>query len=300
LKALGQILLYLAATVVVGALLAPPLFWITHFAAAHLHSTSLDTFVAKTEFQRYFDRGMTIAALVLLWPLLQALRIEDFHHALGLRRDRWGWHRLGIGFVLALGAMVALWAILYFTGLCRLHSHVKYGWLAWQIPLTAFVVSVLEEFLFRGALQGAIRKTTVDGFSLVAVAILFAAVHFLTPAGAGLAAADVHWWSGLALLPDTLYLFRQPGLLLGGFSTLLLAGLILGYARVRTRSLWLPVGLHAGWIVGEKGLMAISRHGESWPWMGRDLPNTLVGLAPLLALAATWGILWALLRNLRD
>jgi membrane protease YdiL (CAAX protease family) len=297
LKALGQILLYLVATVLVGALLAPPLFWIAHAAAAQFHNAQLDALVAKTEFQRYFDRGILIAALALLWPLLQALRIEDFEYGLGLRRDRRGWQRLGVGLLVAVGTMLALWGILYLTGICRLRSHVEYGRLAWQVPLTAVIVSVLEEVFFRGALQGAVRKTTVDGFAMVAVAVLFAAVHFLKPAGSGIARADVQWWSGLAVLPQTLWLFQQPGILLGGFSTLLLVGLILGYARDRTRSLWMPIGLHAGWIVGEKGLMAVTRHTGAWPWLGPDIPNTLVGLAPLLTLAITWGIVWLILRE---
>ena len=86
LKALGQILLYLAATVLIGALLAPPLFWMAHAAAGHLHNARLKAFVAKTDFERYFDRGILIAALALLWPLLRALRIKNFGLDLGLKR----------------------------------------------------------------------------------------------------------------------------------------------------------------------------------------------------------------------
>jgi membrane protease YdiL (CAAX protease family) len=170
---------------------------------------------------------------------------------------------------------------------------MSYGKLAW-LPVTALVVSVLEEILFRGALQGAVRKTTVDDFAIVVVAVLFAAVHFLKPPAHGVPATDIRWWSGLALLPDTLDQFRQPALLLGGFSTLLVVGLILGYARERTRSLWMPVGLHAGWILGKMGLLAVTRHSEAWPWLG---PDVLVGLAPLLTLLATWGIVWLMLRE---
>ena len=38
-------------------------------------------------------------------------------------------------------------------------------------------------------------------------------------------------------------------LVLAGFTTLFLIGLILADARLQTRSLWLPIGLHAGWIL---------------------------------------------------
>jgi membrane protease YdiL (CAAX protease family) len=293
LKALGQILLYLVATVLIGALLAPPLYWIAHAAAAHLHNGQVTAFIAQTDFQRFFDRAITIAALMLLWPLLRALRIENFGYDLGLRRDRRGWRRLATGFALALVTLLALGAVLIFTGVYRMREHMSYGKLAW-LPVTAITVSLLEEILFRGALQGAVRKTTVDGFAMVMVAILFAAVHFLKPPAHGIAPAAIRWWSGLALLPDTLDQFGQPALLLGGFSTLLVVGLILGYARDRTRSLWMPVGLHAGWALGKMALLAVTRHSEAWPWLG---PDILIGLAPLLTLLATWVILWLMLRD---
>ena len=102
LKALGQILLYLAATVLIGALLAPPLYWMAHAMAGHVHSAALDGFLSRTDFERFFHRAMTISALALLWPLLRGLRIENFAFDLGLVRDRHGWKRLLAGFLIAL------------------------------------------------------------------------------------------------------------------------------------------------------------------------------------------------------
>jgi membrane protease YdiL (CAAX protease family) len=295
LKALGQILLYLVGTVLIGALLAPPLFWVAQAAGAQIHDEALSAFLARTDFQRYFDRAVTVSALLLLWPLMRELRIQNFGYDLGLVRDRRGPRRCGAGFLVALAPLLILGAVLIATGVYKLHSHFRYGKLAW-LPFTALVVALIEEFLFRGALQGAVRKTAVDEFAMIAVAVLYAAVHFLKPPGSETQPGSVHWWSGLALLPDTLAGFRQPGLLLGGFTTLLAAGLILGYARDRTRSLWMPVGLHAGWVLGKVGLLEVTRHSAAWPWVG---PDILIGLAPLLTLMATGGVVWAMLREAR-
>jgi len=293
LKALGQILLYLAASVLIGALLAPPLYWLAHALAGGLHSQALDGFLQRTDFERFFHRSMTIAALALLWPLLRALKIEDMGPSLGLVRDSLGWKRLLAGLLLSLVPLLLLAGLLLATGIYRLHSTVDYHKLA-AVPLTAVVVSLVEEFLFRGVLQGVVRKTAVDWFAILSVGVLFAAVHFLSPQAAEPAA--IHWWSGLALLPDTLAQFRQPALLLGGFTTLLLVGLILGYARCRTRSLWLPVGLHGGWVLGKMSLMDGLRHSAAWPWVG---PDILTGLGPLLTLLATGGLLCWLLKDAR-
>lgn len=290
LKSLGQILLYLAATVLIGALLAPPFYWIAHAVAGDLHSAWLTAFLAKTTFPRFFDRSVMITALVLLVPLLRALRIENFGYDLGLVRDRRGSRRLVAGFLVALVTLLILGGILIATGVYRLRVHLPYQKLAW-LPVTAFVVAMVEEVLFRGGLQGVVRKTTVDGFAMVSVAVLYAAVHFLKP---GLEPAQIHWWSGLALLPDTLSQFSQPALLLGGFTTLLAVGLVLGYVRDRTHSLWMPVGLHAGWVLGKMGLVDVTRQSVAWPWMG---PDILIGLAPLLAVLAAWAIVWLMLKD---
>ncbi len=117
---------------------------------------------------------------------------------------------MGAGFAAALATLLILGGILMWTGVCRMRSHIPYGKLAW-IPATALVVSLIEETLFRGALQGAVRKTTVDEFAMVSVAVLYAAVHFLKPPAHGMGPGAVHWWSGLALLPDTFSQFRRAG-----------------------------------------------------------------------------------------
>jgi membrane protease YdiL (CAAX protease family) len=293
LKALGHILLYLAATVLVGALLAPPLYWLAHALAGHFHSASLSAFIEKTDFQRYFHRAVTITALILLWPLMRVLKIQNLGYDIGLKPDRWGRQRLLAGFLTGLLTLLILGGIFLLTGVYRMHSHIPYAKLAW-LPVTAVIVSVIEEFLFRGVLQGTIRRTAMDGFSLMAVAVLFAAVHFLSPAGANPPA--VYWWSGLKLLPDALGQFRDPALLLGGFTTMLVVGIILGYARLRTRSLWMPTGLHIGWIMGKMGLLEVTRQSVAWPWLG---PDILIGLAPLITVMITWGIVWFMIKDVR-
>ena len=85
-------------------------------------------------------------------------------------------------------------------------------------------VALLEEALFRGALQGVVRRTATDGAALVFVAALFAAVHFLKPPENAVAPHEVAWWSGFALVPQAFWQFGEPKLLLGGFTTLFLVG----------------------------------------------------------------------------
>ena len=81
-------------------------------------------------------------------------------------------------------------------------------------------------------------------------------------------------------------------LVLGGLLTLFAVGCVLGYARWRTRALWLPVGLHAGWVFALKSFSAASRHtAKNNVWFGEDLRHGLVPVAVVVLtglLIAVW------------
>lgn len=83
-------------------------------------------------------------------------------------------------------------------------------------------------------------------------------------------------------------------LMLAGFTTLFLLGWILADARLRTRSLWLPIGLHAGWIFASGAFNKIAhRDAIILPWLGKNL---LVGIVPLGVGAITWLLMLAWLK----
>ena len=73
------------------------------------------------------------------------------------------------------------------------------------------------------------------------------------------------------------------------FFTLLVMSLILAYSRYSTASLWLPIGLHAGWVFAYKVFDATTRRVESTDafesvLMGPDIKG---GLVPVATLAVT-------------
>jgi membrane protease YdiL (CAAX protease family) len=75
-------------------------------------------------------------------------------------------------------------------------------------------------------------------------------------------------------------------MLVSSFATLFLIGCVLADARVLTRSLWLPIGLHSGWIFGSGAFSLLARPQTlALPWLGRNL---LVGIIPLGLAAVTW------------
>jgi hypothetical protein len=72
-------------------------------------------------------------------------------------------------------------------------------------------------------------------------------------------------------------------------ATLFVIGWILADARVLTHSLWLSIGLHAGWIFGSGTFSLLARQRiPVLPWVGKNL---LVGIIPLGVAALTWVIM---------
>ena len=279
----GKILVYLLGTIFLGALLAPPLFW----AGQALAARGVMRFLAETEFQKFFNRAMLVAAIALLWPTVRWLRIRSVHE-LGLQRDaHWIRHLLG-GFAIAallVGAMAA--------------SYVQFSVYRWKselpwdkipaIALSAAAVAVLEEALFRGAFLGLFRRSLRPLPALFWVTSLFAILHFLKPDDR-VVVERVTWLSGFQLLPHTFHQFAEPMTLLASFTTLFALGWILGYATLRTRALWMSIGLHAGVVFVKMSFSKFTkRDAEYLPWIGSKLE---IGLVPVGVLALAGLLLW--------
>jgi hypothetical protein len=101
--------------------------------------------------------------------------------------------------------------------------------------------------------------------------------------------AVVTWTSGFSSITHAFDAMGDPMLLASALATLFLIGWILGDARVLTRSLWLSIGLHAGWIFASGAFSRLARQQAlALPWIGKNL---LVGIIPLGVAAVTWIIM---------
>ena len=95
---LFKIALYFAGTMVVGAALAPGLFYLgkAAVAAGIIEDSSfswlreLHRILDTTNFQRFFNRAILLAAFLCLVPLVKTLRIETGRSLFALGRNRYG------------------------------------------------------------------------------------------------------------------------------------------------------------------------------------------------------------------
>jgi membrane protease YdiL (CAAX protease family) len=288
LRELAKIIAYLVAVVLLGALLAPLLYWAGHSLA----DGGTFRFLGEVSFQRYFNRAVLLAALVLLWPAVRSLRIVGSRE-LGLEPDvRWRRH-LGGGLLIGAGLVAMMALICVALGFYRWKGDLPWGRLP-SLALSAAVVALLEECLFRGGIFGLFRRTLRPFTALFWVTAIFAIVHFLKP-DEEFVVQEVNWLSGFALLPRVFHQFAEPMSVLAGFTTIFVLGWVLGYATLRTRSLWLAIGFHAGVVFVKMSFAKFTkREAISLPWVG---PELQIGLVPVGVLALGGVLVWFWLRH---
>ena len=288
------------------------------------------------DYPTFFKRALMLSALLLLAPLLLSLRMSARPaplrtspwtlylppHTIAqgsgqpLRNPPFGWIQLLTGFLLAGGLLFAMGLLL-----------VVPGWFHWDEPISwsaafrksippAISASVIEELIFRGALLGIFLRTFRPFWAVVLLSLLFAGLHFLQPADdiavfvrptgplpAGLVFIDPESASaGFELLKLIGLRFTNPLPVLYEFAALTVVGLILGYARVATSSLWLPIGLHAGWIFAFKLFNRIADRKPDLDshydiLIGRDLKEGLIPLATLLITAILVHVFTRIIRD---
>jgi len=69
---------------------------------------------------------------------------------------------------------------------------------------------------------------------------------------------------------------------------------VLAVAKIRTRSLWLPIGIHAGWILGLKAIKLGTRK-ENSPDLFYQIGDVPGGLLALGAVLLTWVVIRSML-----
>jgi membrane protease YdiL (CAAX protease family) len=278
LKDAARLAAYFIAIVVGGALLAPILFWSAQALATH----GVFSFLTRYDFDTFFHRAVLIAAVLLLWLLL---RVSDVRGSgdLGLAPNPHWARDFGYGVLLSVSPLLfcgALLIALHVYSFRHVFIWSRFG----KVLLAAVSVPFIEETFFRGIVLGILLRTGRKLLSVIAVSALFAAVHFLK--GSEREPAIVTWTSGFQSIGDAFAGFGDPMMVLAAFATLFLIGCILGDARVLTHSLWLPIGLHAGWIFGSGTFSWLARRQIiALPWLGKNL---LVGIVPLGLAALTW------------
>lgn len=318
-SSLFKILIFLIGTVVIGALFAPLLY----FGGKHVVAQGwlaggwfdgINNSMERAYFSRYFNRAILLGALLMIWPTLRWLNPRTFPQrrprpSFGAMREQlllsenplW-WRHLLLGFFLAAGTLLLLGWFYLGQGWYEARDAGKPLSQILATALgTAIAVGLLEEFVFRGALQAVLAKLLKPKSLFWCIAVFFAIIHFFnapTTLNIETVSAGSGFWMVGKIFEHFFSQFANPYFLFAEFAVLLAIGLVLGYTRMKTGSLWLGIGLHAGWVFGVKTLSPLTQRafasGEMMPWLG---DNLRVGAVSCLVVSLTGLVLWFWLRK---
>jgi len=266
------------------------LHWVKECEAAgtHLFWADLADSVFDSPFRRVNDRCVLVAVLVFLVPAYRMSGLRgraDF--GIPKRSD---WARLfGFGLIVAAASMLLVYLIGLFSGVygpVGLDRGVVGDLL--QIIIGMLLIGVIEEILFRGYILNAIRKSLGPVAAILLSSALFAVVHFIKPAEPE--AVD-HWYSGLLLAG---HLFAKAGdTFWPEVCTLFCMGTVLATLSYWTRSVYLAIGLHAGWVWIMMIFRLFTENQGKLVWLygpGEWISKGWVG--PIMALAV-WAVVFA-------
>jgi membrane protease YdiL (CAAX protease family) len=307
-----KILVFTVGTVVLGAVLAPFLYQGGKYVVAQgwLEGTLFDGIngsMDRAKFSRYFNRAILLGGFIMIFPAVRWLNagkkgrgsVKEF---LKLEPNPAWWRHLITGFLVGGASLILLgW------------GYVAQGWYLmndtdaslYEILLealgTGIAVGLLEELVFRGALYAVLSKILRPKPLFFVVAALFALLHFFNPPHS-LSVDVVHGGSGFWFVGRIFqHFFSQFGdfyFLLSEFAVLFAIGLVLGYTREKTGSLWLGIGLHAGWVFGVKTLSPLTTRAfdrdAMMPWLGDTLR---VGAVSFFVVAFTGLAMWLWFRQ---
>ena len=317
---IAKILAYVAGSLLLGALIAPWLYNLGKGLAEITVGKQSNAFIAwlaaecaRAQFSRYFDRSVALAAAILFPPLFQwlkvgrtpvrfrdtpwSLRLPDSVVACNegqpLRKNPRGLRDALGGFLVAVVPLIVIGMLLLANGWFQLSDacHISLTAEAWRVLAKALRlgigVGLVEEVIFRGVLLGIFLRAMRPASALVSLSLLFALLHFLQPSGAELDHPD-DMMAGFTLLRMILATFADPMVLLVKVLPMFTVGFVLGYARLRTASLWLPAGLHAGWVVGVVAFKSLTLPGANSPpgsqfFVGDSLREGIIPLAMVVA-----------------
>ncbi|HET6319843.1 MAG TPA: CPBP family intramembrane glutamic endopeptidase, partial [Chloroflexota bacterium] len=159
--------------------------------------------------------------------------------------------------------------------------------------IAAVMVGAGEEALFRGVLLRRFTRDTGRVGGVVAATGVYAMVHGLRKLRSE---GAVDAWSGGAYTVALLGRLVAPAAL-APLLGLALLGLLLAAARLATRGLWLPIGIHASWVaVFRVGRLFFDIRPEPRWLVGSGWPPLVGGATGVIAVVVG---AWLLARHIR-
>jgi membrane protease YdiL (CAAX protease family) len=235
----------------------------------------------RIPFSRIFNRFFMISGVLLFFACRSLLKIES-PAQLGLMPTTRAARDLANGLVLALGSMIALGWIMSLADVYQSFFRLSLSATVEQCIkaiLSGFTVGILEEVFFRGIIFRGLLEDWKPLPAFLVANLFYSALHFVKP-GERYFLTGIEPWAGFRHLFSTFAPFFEPAEIAPGLIGLLLIGIVLSYAFARTGTLYLAIGLHAGWVIAIKTIRVFGDYrAEDLGWLfGSSDPKIVSGV----------------------
>jgi membrane protease YdiL (CAAX protease family) len=291
-KSYQRLLLFVLLVLALTALISP---WAAT-AWDLISRTNGTTPEERIPFSRIFNRFFMISGVILFFAYRPLLKIES-PSQLGLTPRTEAMRDIVIGLCLALGSMLVLGVIMSLNGVYKpfLRLSVSESVAEYvQALLTGFTVGFLEEIFFRGIIFRGLLEDWKPLPAFLAANLFYSALHFVKP-GQHYFLSGIDPWAGVRHLFSTFTPFLELSEIAPGLIGLLLIGIVLSYAFLRTGTLYFAIGLHAGWIISIKTVRVFGDYQrENLGWLfGSTDPKIVSGVVTwvgviLVGVAVHW------------
>jgi len=241
----------------------------------------------RYSFGKIFDRFFMVSGILLFFCCRRFLRLGPVNQW-GLTPRSFAAPDLWRGFSLAVASMAGLVLVMsvadVFTPFFRLSLARSLERCASAI-LAAAAAGVIEELLFRGLIFKGLYEQLGRARAYLFTALFYSAIHFVKP-GDPAALGGLDAWTGIRYLANSFQPFTELETLFPGLLGLYLIGAVLCYAFERTGTLYLSIGLHAGWIFSLKTLRVFGdfRRGDLGWLFGSTDPKIVSGVITWLGI----------------
>jgi membrane protease YdiL (CAAX protease family) len=246
-----------------------------------------DPQIERYPFSRIFNRAFMISGIILFFFSRHYLQIGNLSQ-LGLPKLPSASTDLVVGWAIAVGSMIALGFAMSIAGVFTPYFRLSLAQSASRCAEALFsglFAGLLEEIFFRGILFKGLLEDGKPFRAFVFANLFYSAVHFVKP-GERYFINDFELLAGFRHLLSTFAPFLDPQSLLPGLFGLFIIGLVLSYAYTRTATLYLAIGLHAGWIFGQKTIRVFGNYKTAelgWVFGSTD-PKIVSGVAAWIGL----------------
>jgi len=225
------------------------------------------------DFGRVMRRIMMAVAILLIFLLRKQLMIGSFV-TIGIKPIQGWWEQLQMGFFLSTGMFILYITFLWISGTQTFQPDAKslmdIIFELLKILLIACLVGCIEEILFRGFIFQSLLMDLQTVSAICISSLFYSLLHFFK--------TKLLVSPGFQPFIGFIVIYQSFKDIIINFTTILpsliglfLVGVVLSYAYFRTKSLYLAIGIHAGWIFLIKANKLFFDHvGMNLKWLFGD------------------------------